>query len=315
MNNTKHNKIIKYGSIFFSIVILILIIWFLKRNESVFLNLKNLQISDILLISLIQPITIAITALINFLIIEEMGYPIAYKDNLLLQFVNNLLNNLISEGGAVYRGAYLKTMYSFSISNFFASIGGAYIITLLVNSIIGLLFSSIIYLNTKVINVYLVLLFLFTMIATLFLIIFTPKFNRNGWLYDRLNQILQGWNKIKGKPKLILTIIGLTLSISLLQSVTIFIAYRGLNTNIGFVNTIYYSSLSSLANFVNITPGGLGITEGFLVFSYRVIDLPIAVILLGALLIRSINLIISIILGYISYLFLQIKLHKNLKSN
>jgi uncharacterized protein (TIRG00374 family) len=315
MNFFKPNEIKKYGSILFSIIFLVLIIWYLKKNVGILISLENLSLTDILLIIIIQPITVAINALINKLIINEMYFTISYRDVLFLQYVNALLNKLVAEGGAVYRGTYLKTVYSFPVSSFLALTGGGYIITLLVNAVVGLLFSIIIYINTSEFNIYIVLLFLITTVTTLLLIILNPRINGSNWIFERISRVLQGWNQIKRKPILILTLIFLSFLISLLQAVIIFIAFRGLGASIGFINTIFYSSLTSLVNFINITPGGLGITEGFLMFSNKVIGLPVTMVLLGALLIRTINFIVSVLFGSVSYAFLQVKLYRKLRNN
>jgi uncharacterized membrane protein YbhN (UPF0104 family) len=305
MNQAIKNNKKKILGLLISGLILFLIVWYLIKNAEVLKSLVNLNIMDILLIALLQPVYVALGGVINKLLLDEMGNQISLKDNILLQFVNNLLNKIIAEGGAVYRGAYLKTIYALPISKFLISIGGAYIITLLVNSSIGLLFLFFIYLQMKITNVYVLLLFAGTLIATLLLIFISPKFSRKGWLVDRINRILEGWGSIKKKPKIIFSIVLVTLLIALLQALRVFVAYRGLGISIDLLNTVLYSSLTTLSNFINITPGGLGITEGLLIFSEKVIGLSMDQILLGSLLLRAINLISSVVFGLISYFMLH----------
>ena len=310
----KKNIIKKIVNTLLTIVLLILMVSFLSKNMDVFSSLENLNISDILLVAILQPVTVGIIAITNKLVIDHVHKRISFSDAFFLQFVNNFLNKIIAEGGSVYRGGYLKAQYSFSLSKYISTVGGIYIIGLMTNSIMGILLLLIIYFTEHLFNLYVFAVFLTLIVLTILLIIVKPRFNDKNWFFRKINQVLDGWDSIKSSKRLLVSIFILSVLGSLVSAVSTFIAYRGLNADIKFVNSILYSSISMTANFVNLTPGGLGVNEAVLVFSSEVIDLSSETILLGALLLRAITLITSFILGGISYLVLNVRLMRTQKN-
>jgi uncharacterized protein (TIRG00374 family) len=314
VTDKRQNQIKRVVSAVLTIVLLIVMGVFLYRNKDVFSSLRNLKYYDILLIALLQPITIGTVALTNKLVIDHIYNKISFSDALLLQFANNFLNKIIAEGGSVYRGGYLKAQYSFPLSKYISSVGGIYIIGLMTNSIMGILLLLLIYLTEHLFNIYVFAVFLAITAGTFLLIIIKPSFNNKNWFFRKVNQVLDGWNSIKSSKRLLFYIFILSALGAFTSAVSTFIAYRGLNADIKFVNSILYSSISTMANFVNLTPGGLGVNEAVLVFSSEVIGLSGETILLGALLLRAITLIISFLFGGLSYLILNFRLVKTQKN-
>lgn len=297
-----------------TIIVVILMIWYLNDNREIFTNLQLLRTQDLLIIAMLQPINIIIGAIINKMIFDGIDQKISFTDALLLQFANNFLNRFISEGGAVYRGAYLKTQFAFPISKFLASLGGVYIISLITNAIIGILLTFVIYLIEKVYNPFIIGLFTIMLLVTGSLLLIKPKFESTNWLLNRINQVINGWNRIK-KNKNLIQKISLLSALSLLNSsLTVFIAYRGLGADIRILNSFFYSTISAMANIINLTPGGLGINEGILMFSSDVIGVTSEIVLLGALMLRAIGMITTLSFGGISYLILNYRLQKTNKS-
>lgn len=314
MIDKSQNQIKRIASTALTVILLILMGIFLYKNKEVFSSLRNLKYTDILMIALLQPITVGTVALTNKLVIEHIFQRISFSDAFLLQFVNNFLNKIIAEGGSVYRGGYLKSQYSFPLSKYISSIGGIYVIGLMTNSIMGILLLLIIYRIERLFNAYVLAVFLAITAGTFLLIIIKPRFNEKNWLFRKINQVLDGWNSIKSSKRLLFYIFILSTLGAFTSAVSTFIAYRGLNTDIKFVNSILYSSISTIANFVNLTPGGLGVNEAVLVFSSEVIGLSGETILLGALLLRAVTLITSFILGGISYSILNFRLVRTQKN-
>lgn len=297
-------------SVTITVGIILLISLYLIKNKEIFTDLNNLQLSEIIIVCILQPINVVLYALINQLIINKIGYGISFIDSTLLQFVNSLINRVISEGGAVYRAAYLREKYSISISDFLVSIGGAYIITLIVNSVLGIFFSIVIYSKMRAVNYFILAFLVVILLICLALIIFNPTFRHVNWLTSRVNRILSGWSKIKTDPSMIILLTLITLIIAVLQSLSVKIVFRGLGDDIGLGNSFFYNSITTLVTFINITPGGLGISEGALMFANKVIGLSQAEILLGSLVLRAINFIASSLFGITSIILLHFGLNK-----
>lgn len=308
MTEDKKKQLKKIVSAIITLVLLAWMGWLLYTNQEMFASLKHMKYSDILIIILLQPINVGLVALTNKLVIDHIGQNISFSDSFLLQYANNFLNKLVAEGGSVYRGGYLKTQYALPLSKYISSIAGVYIIGLLTNAVMGVFLLLIIYVTEKVFNIYVVVVFLVIMVGTLILIVIEPRLNESNWVFRKINQVLEGWNTIKSNKKLLFHVFILSALGAFTSAVSTFIAYRGLAEEIQFVNSLLYSSISTMANFVNLTPGGLGVNEAVLVFSSEVIGISSGAVLLGALVLRALTLITSFVLGGISYLILNHRL-------
>lgn len=294
-----------------TILVLVLMGWYLWKNQDIFINLKCIRLQDVILIALLQPINIIIGAIINKLIIDQIDQKLPMMDAVMLQFTNNFLNRFISEGGAVYRGAYLKTQYAFPISKFLASLGGVYIISLMTNALLGIIFSIFMYLQFEIYNMYLLIAFAAILLGCIFLIVINPSIKSEKWIFRKINQVVLGWNNIKYNRPLVIKIFFLTALALLNSSIIVYIVYHGLGWDLKIFNSLFYSTISSIANVVNLTPGGLGINEAILMFSSDVIGLSSEIILLGSLMLRAISMVTTFTLGGISYIILNYRLQKN----
>jgi len=294
-----------------TIIVIALMVHYLNNNRDIFTNLRKINALDIIAIALLQPINILFSAIINKLIIDSIDQQIPISDALLLQFTNNFLNRFISEGGAVYRGIYLKAQFDFPISKFLASLGGVYIIGLSTNALLGIILSGIIYIRDGVYNIYLLGVFAAILIGAFLLIFIHPQFKSENWFLRKLNQVSLGWLNIKRNKPLIIKIFVLSLLGLANSSLIVFIVYRSLGTDVQFLNTIFYSTISSMVNVINLTPGGLGINEAILMFSSDVIGISSEMILLGALLLRAISMISTLTIGAMSYFILNARLQKS----
>lgn len=110
----KHRKL---TSRLLTALVLVLMAIYLNKNRLVFNSLKNLNVRYLLPIVLSQILTVAVTALLNKKIIMTLHTDIPYKDAFHLQYANNFLNKLFSEGGALFRGYYLKKNTASHIQN------------------------------------------------------------------------------------------------------------------------------------------------------------------------------------------------------
>jgi len=311
----KHkDKIKKLISWTLTLIALVFMGWYLYNNRDIFNNLRQISTLDILLIAVLQPINILIAGTINKWIIDSIDRSIPWSDSLMLQFANNFVNRFIAQGGAVYRSAYLKTQYNFPFSKFLASLGGVYIIGFIANAAMGLLLVVFFYLVNDLFNIYMLGLFLALLLGMLILLIIKPQFKSTRWVFKKVNQVINGWNQIKGDRMLVFKIFCLSALGLINASLIVFIAYRALDVEIQFMNSFFYSTISSLSNIFNLTPGGLGINEAILMFSSDVIGVSSEVILLGSLMLRAISMISTFSLGGISYIILNYRLQKSGKS-
>lgn len=313
MNESQKRKIKKLISWGLTIAAVIFMGWYLYQNREIFTNLQAIRTLDIILIALLRPISIAFGAVINKLIIDTIDQEIPYTDALLLQFANNFVNRFIAQGGAVYRSAYLKTQYAFPFSKFLASIGGVYIIGLMTNAGIGLVLVLIFFFLHGVFNLYMIALLMGLLFGTIGLLLINPKFKPKFWLLEKFNQVISGWHQIKNNPGLIINIAIFSALELINSSIIVLILFRGLNVQISFLDSFFYTTISALANIINLTPGGLGINEAILMFTSDIFGLTSEIVLLGSLLLRAISMLTAFTFGAMSYAILNYRLQKTKK--
>lgn len=303
----KHKKFITN---IFTIIVLILMVVYLYENRDVFASLKNLEIKYIVYIVLSQVGTVAVGAFLNQRIIKTLDKSILYKDAFNLQYANNFLNKIISEGGAVFRGYFLKEIYKLPYTKYISTIAGSYILSFLSYSIVGLISLGYIFIVRGKINYWILTFFIGLLIGTVVLILVNPCFKnkKNYRVLKWANSILDGWKIIKRDKNELLIFTGLIILMLVLHVPQAVFVYKGLGENMGVFESLYMSSVGIITTFINITPNSIGIKEGIYMFSSDVIGLNSDIILLGALITRAVSLISSFVLGGISYLKLNPRL-------
>jgi uncharacterized protein (TIRG00374 family) len=283
---------------------------YLYRNREVFIHLRNLEIQYLVYIFIIQTIAIGVIALTNKKVIHVLKKNIPYKEAFLLQYSNSLLNKIVSEGGALFRGYFLKEVYKLPYTKYISTIAGLYVIGFLSNSLAGLISLTYIYLTYGKINYWILIFFLGILLFTIPLLIKNPKLKnkKENRVIRWITSILEGWGEIKKSKKKLLMFILLSIFGLLTTSFQVILVYRGLGYDVGFFESLYMSSITMIATFVNITPDSIGVREGVYMFSSDIIGLDSDIILLGSLIIRAIGLINTFVLGGISYLKLAPRL-------
>ena len=299
-----------------TLVIILLMGIYLYRNREVFMHLKDLEVQYLIYIFIIQTIAIGVIALTNKQVIRILKRDIPYKEAFLLQYSNSLLNKIVSEGGALFRGYFLKEVYKLPYTKYISTIAGLYVIGFLSNSLIGLISLIYIYLTYGKINYLVLIFFLGILLFTILLLVINPKLKnkKENRVIRWITSILEGWGEIKKDKKKFLLFILLSVSGLLMTSFQVILVYRGLGYNVGFFESLYMSSLGMITTFVNITPDSIGVREGIYMFSSDIIGLNSDIILLGSLIIRAVALINTFLIGGISYLKLTPRLKgKNLE--
>jgi uncharacterized protein (TIRG00374 family) len=157
----------------------------------------------------------------------------------------------------------------------------------------------------------LILAFGLILSGAVLMILIHPEFKSEKWLFRKLNQVVLGWNTIKSNRRLGLSIFFLSCLGLINSSIIVRTVYRSLGWDIPLFNALFYSTISSIANVINLTPGGLGINEAILMFSSDIIGLSSEIILLGALLLRAISMITTLSIGGVSYAILNYRLQKS----
>ncbi|KUK77797.1 MAG: hypothetical protein XD93_0088 [candidate division WS6 bacterium 34_10] len=303
----KHKKeitnIITFG-------VIALMAYYLYKNREIFSSLKELDIQYVIYIFILQILSVFLIALNNKKVIGLLNYHIDLKEAFLLQYSNSLLNKIVSEGGAVFRGVFLKEVYKLPYTKYISTIAGLYVINFITNSIIGLISLAYIYFKYGRISYLVLAFFILILISMLILTLVNPRFknSKENRVINWINSILEGWGTIKRDKKKLLIFVFLSIASLLLTTLQAIFVYKGLGYTLGLFESTYMSSLGMITTFVNITPDSIGVKEAVYMFTSDIIGLESDIILLGSLIIRAIALINTFLIGGISYLKLTPRL-------
>ncbi len=205
------------------------------------------------------------------------------------------------------RAAYLKKKHNFSITNFFATYVGIYVISFFIFGLIGLITVWIVYARYGIFNPVVFLIFLGLFVILGLIMLFRPRFRKfeNRFL-NKISEVANGWNVIRQSPKIIGVSIVVILIQIILGTLATLLSYRVFGVEITFIQSLFLVSIGTIVGLIQITPGNLGISEAIAVFSALIINIAPAQSLSVALLGRAVGLVVLIILGPIfSYILMK----------
>lgn len=259
---------------------------------------------DLIGVSLLFIVFLYINGL--FLNLLTKDFKIKLKNYFHISTASSFLNLVIPfRGGAVFRAWYMKKKYNFNYSYFLSSLFGNYVVIFFISTFLGLIVTYLLYCLHGEFNLIVFISFIavFLIMLTLFLV---PgyQFNFQNIIFKKINEILKGWKIISKNKILISQLIILQIANLLVSSLELWIIFRSFNIDISLIEILFISILSVLSLLFNITPGSLGVTESFYVFSGLIINVPPDIMLLVALTKRAIETTILFILGPISKLLL-----------
>ncbi len=112
--------------------------------------------------------------------------------------------------------------------------------------------------------------------------------------------------KLNLSPPAVLFIVGATLAQVILQGIIYFVEIHSVKSGIHINQVITYTGTANLALFVALTPGAIGIREGFLILTERLNHISSSTIVLANVIDRSVYVLFLLILG-LAIISLKIK--------
>jgi uncharacterized membrane protein YbhN (UPF0104 family) len=104
-------------------------------------------------------------------------------------------------------------------------------------------------------------------------------------------------SRLNLSPRAVIFLIGATLSQVVLQTIIYFVELHSVKPGMPINNVITYAGTANLALFVALTPGAIGIREGFLILTHRLNHLAVGTIVLANVIDRSVYIIFLLALG------------------
>jgi uncharacterized membrane protein YbhN (UPF0104 family) len=266
----------------------------------------NYELGDVLVLLILQNIFIFLIASLNHRILSKLHTRVSYLDNLFLQYVNNLLNKLITKWGATYRAIFLKSNFSLPYSKFLSVISGYYVINVVTQAVFGLICFQLIYVQTGFYNPVLIIIYALLLLLSFGILITRPSIEQGENFFSKFfSSIFVGWNAILEDPINLLIYFIFSFSTLLVRTWQMFIIFKGMNLDVDIVGIVFLSTLSVILMFINITPDGLGVREWLYLISSELIGVSGPHIVLGSLILRTVSFTVAIIFGGISHVLLQ----------
>lgn len=200
-------------------------------------------------------------------------------------------------GGLIARAAYLKSRHRFPYAQFVTIVTSNYLLTFWITGVVGMA-SLTTFIGMEQFSWLVLLLFMSVAgaISTSFILpsVRLPWDNR---LARTINASLEGWMLVKQDIDLILKLGTYTILNILFSSLSFWVAFRALGSQVSFVTALLVGLLASFSILVNLTPGNLGIHEAVISLSAGLLGAGTSQGLLAALLIRSATILTVFTLG------------------
>ncbi len=188
-----------------------------------------------------------------------------------LVFLTGIGNFLVPYvGGIGLRAAYLKKRYGFSLRYFASTVGGAALLTISINAVIGLLMVLYLLATRGVFSPAIFFIFLCCLLLPGMLILLPPcEIKSKNWILQKISRIWEGWGMISRHRGDIAVLAWFTFLTAFFGILTLHCAFRVVNDSILFVDAVIVSAMTALSALVNVTPSGLGISDLVIFFTSR----------------------------------------------
>lgn len=287
----------------FSIFLVSYVIYFLINNPEELDVLSNLSLSLISTILFIKFITLIVNSLFNKELLKGFDLEITNFESLYLSsltFIGNLY--LPFRSGGNFRMIYLNRKYKFKSPELVSIYGYFFIVTIFLNSAIGLV--ALYLLNPiRSFNFYLsvsgfliIFVFSYFMLFNKFKTYNSAKFDN---LFQWLKNLKKSWMKITDNTSLQVKLISYTFLNYLFFALEALVIFNYLFNKTELFSIFYYNSISVLSSLASLTPASLGIKDGIVFFSSNILNLTVTNIITLMIVERAVSILFSIIPGIV----------------
>ena len=287
----------------FSIFLVSYVVYFLINNPEELDVLSNLSLSLISTILFIKFVTLIVNSLFNKELLKGFDLEITNFESLYLSsltFIGNLY--LPFRSGGNFRMIYLNRKYKFKSPELVSIYGYFFIVTIFLNSAIGLV--ALYLLNPiRSFNFYLsvsgfliIFVFSYFMLFNKFKTYNSAKLNN---LFQWLKNLKKSWMKITDNTSLQVKLISYTFLNYLFFALEALIIFNYLFDKTELFSIFYYNSISVLSSLASLTPASLGIKDGIVFFSSNILNLTVTNIITLMIVERAVSILFSIIPGIV----------------
>jgi uncharacterized protein (TIRG00374 family) len=290
--------------ILFAIVACSIAYLYLKRSSLE--NLKNISISELLVLLITSSIGLAVYGYGYKKLLEVFGIDLHFKEWFGLTACNAMFNYYVpAKGGTVARAYYLQRHYGLKYSYYASLTAAAYLICLVLFSTLGLAALLLNFFLRREFSIILGLILLICFAASILLAIsirffFSAKKGTGIKKLDRLMQNIREGLAYFSKDRSPALYFGLyTGAYLLIMSARLFLCFHFLDVKLNFIHALMIRSMTQFSFLVSLIPGNLGIKEGLIVFLSGEFQISSDQAVLAALIDRVVAMMVVFGLGFI----------------
>jgi len=286
---------------FLSVFLVIGISIFLLRNPSQLEVLSQISFFTISGLIFIKFLTLLINSFFNKELLQGFKLQISNFEAIYLgslTFLGNLFLPLRSGGN--FRMLYLNKKYKFKTPELASMYIYFFVITIFLNSLIGLICLLYLDISRNIIFIISALVFLFMFFISTFLLIKQFRVDSSKDIRPLVSWIMNlkiNWNIITNNKKLQFKLIFLTFINYLFFAIEAFIVINFLFSETNLFTIFYYNSVSVLSSLASVTPASLGVKDLIVVFSSDILNLTINNVITLMIVERAVSILFSLIPG------------------
>lgn len=294
-----------------TVLVLGLLGWFIAKNWDDFSSLRIMHPWILLLSVPITILSLYSAGMVNEITMEPHGIKPSRKEVFALAAANRFLNQVATNyAGATMRAVYFKKKYGVSYTKFSSSFAVANVLQILISCLLAIgMFIVISGGVNKIGSIVTILVAGGVLVLALFLPTRTIE-RMIDYLRSKLNikalghlrNLVTEYGHVRSHPKMFQRMAFWMVSLTIISGVIIYLLYFSLGTNITVLEAIFIAGMTNLAIILSVTPAGLGIREGMIVFSASIIGVSPIVSLAVSILLR---VVIALVSGAISLIFIR----------
>ncbi len=302
-------------SIVIVLALLALFLFYLKHHTN---RLKELSLASpklLIVLFFFYILDYFITSMITIIAFKSTTIKIGLFESFQLILTKNFYNLITPfKGGLAAKALYLNQKHKVDYTTFLSCISAAGLISFTVSTLIGLTALIYIFINHKIFNWPIFIVFLLIFIALFLILIFAPKIRelKYKWV-NHLIRILNGWRNLTKNIKYVIAITFISIIQLTLLALMLHLQFHVFDLKISFIKCLFLVCVTDLSLLIAITPSGLGIQEATTAFAAISIgitpDQSLPALILG----RAVSLTILLVLGPIFSYFLMKDIKKQPK--
>lgn len=274
-------KIKPLVSILIILATILAAVYYLANHKNLITNLTKISPLLVVLILFLYVLMLFVLVGTFHFTVKLLNIKLNLKDNILLNCYSIFMNFFVpGQTGPIYRGYYLKTNHKVKAIDFTLATAIYFAIYVII-SVLFILFGSQSIVLASVASVIFILG-----------IIFSVKF-----------YLKKENSKLKISAKNIVGLVFITIIQLFLQTIIYLVELHSVDKTVSLSSSLTYTGSAALTIFVSLTPGAIGIREGFLLLTRHLSHLSNSTIVLANIIDRSVFILYLLIIGLLILVF------------